>query len=294
MRSNNPIFNRSPEFNGQAGYDQRAYSQQGYPQAGYGQPGQMPGYGQQPYATDPSQWGTGEPGQGYDPGTRPMTIDSAVQKVGISVGTVIVVAMATWIFATPITDQASANLIVMLAMGGGGAAFLLSLVNSFKRVVSPPLVLLFAVAEGVALGAISGYFDLLYPGIVTGAVLGTFAAFAGTLAAYKFFNLQTSPKFRKFVVGAMFGMVALGLLSVVLSFFGSSFLAYNTGFGLIFSVVGLVLGVFMLIMDFEFIEQGVAAGIDDRESWRAAFAITVSLVWIYTNLLRILAFFSQD
>ena len=64
--------------------------------------------------------------------------------------------------------------------------------------------------------------------------------------------------------------------------------------GLLFSIVGLVLGVFMLILDFDFVEKGVAAGIDERESWRAAFAMTVSLVWIYTNLLRILAIFSQD
>jgi uncharacterized YccA/Bax inhibitor family protein len=64
--------------------------------------------------------------------------------------------------------------------------------------------------------------------------------------------------------------------------------------GLVFAVVGLVLGVFMLILDFDFVEKGVAAGIDERESWRAAFAMTVSLVWIYTNLLRILAILQQD
>ncbi len=66
------------------------------------------------------------------------------------------------------------------------------------------------------------------------------------------------------------------------------------GAGLLFSIAGLVLGVFMLILDFDFVEQGIAAGIDERESWRAAFALTVSLVWIYTNLLRILAIFSSD
>ena len=66
------------------------------------------------------------------------------------------------------------------------------------------------------------------------------------------------------------------------------------GAGLLFAIGGLVLGVFMLILDFDFVEQGIAAGVDERESWRAAFALTVSLVWIYTNLLRILAIFSQD
>ena len=66
------------------------------------------------------------------------------------------------------------------------------------------------------------------------------------------------------------------------------------GLGLLFAIAGLVLGIFMLILDFDFVEKGVAAGIDERESWRAAFALTVSLVWIYTNLLRILAIFSDN
>ena len=66
------------------------------------------------------------------------------------------------------------------------------------------------------------------------------------------------------------------------------------GAGLLFAIGGLVLGVFMLILDFDFVEQGIAAGVEERESWRAAFALTVSLVWIYTNLLRILAIFQQD
>jgi uncharacterized YccA/Bax inhibitor family protein len=93
----------------------------------------------------------------------------------------------------------------------------------------------------------------------------------------------------------MFGMVGLGLLEMVLAAFGNQIGLFGFGnLGLLFAIAGLVLGVFMLILDFDFVEQGVAAGIDERESWRAAFALTVSLVWIYTNLLRILAIFSQE
>jgi uncharacterized YccA/Bax inhibitor family protein len=148
----------------------------------------------------------------------------------------------------------------------------------------------------VALGALSKFFDVRFgDGIVTQAVIGTFAAFAGTLAAYKFFNIQVGNKFRTFVIAAMFGMVGLGLLEMVLGAFGSQIGLFGFGgIGLLFAIAGLVLGVFMLILDFDFVEQGVAAGIEERESWRAAFALTVSLVWIYTNLLRILAIFSQD
>ena len=140
------------------------------------------------------------------------------------------------------------------------------------------------------MGGLSKYFDAAYPGVVTQAVIGTFAAFAGTLAAYKFFNIQVSSRFRTFVIAAMFGMVALGLLELVLSMFGNAIGFYGFGgLGLVFAIAGLALGVFMLILDFDFVERGVATGLDERESWRAAFGITVSLVWIYTDLLRILA-----
>ncbi len=84
-------------------------------------------------------------------------------------------------------------------------------------------------------------------------------------------------------------------MEMVLGFFGNQLGLFGFGgIGLLFAIVGLVLGVFMLILDFDFVEQGVAAGIPERESWRAAFALTVALVWIYTNLLRILAIFSSD
>jgi uncharacterized YccA/Bax inhibitor family protein len=297
MRSNNPVFSRSPEFNGQS---TNAYGNQTYPGAGaaypgYGQPGQP---GQQGY-TDPATWGTGGPTAPVT--TGPMTIDSVVQKTGISLGVVIVVAAATWIFigdlgSSEAFDDNAGKLYAAL-MFGSFAAFGLSLVNSFKRVISPALVLAFCVAEGLALGAFSKFFETMLPeqGIVIQAVLGTFAAFAGTLAAYKFFDIQVTNKFRTFVIGAMFGMVALGLLEMLLSFFSADIGLFGMGaMGLIFAIAGLVLGVFMLILDFDFVEQGVAAGIPERESWRAAFALTVSLVWIYTNLLRILAILNSD
>jgi uncharacterized YccA/Bax inhibitor family protein len=281
MQSNNPVFRRSEEFN-PAGSTRQGYGQTGY--------------------TDPSTWSTGTPGQ---PGvqapvtTGPMTIDSVVQKTGITLFLVIAAAAVTWILTpevrTDATNEDIAPLIAAMTIGSL-AAFGLSLVNSFKRVISPALVMAFAVAEGIALGALSKFFDAQFGGgIVTQAVIGTFAAFAGTLAAYKFFNIQVGSKFRTFVIAAVFGMVGLSLLEVVLGLFHSELGLFGFGgVGLLFSIVGLVLGVFMLILDFDFVEQGVANGIPERESWRAAFGLTVSLVWIYTNLLRILAIFSDN
>ena len=288
MRSNNPVFNRSEEFNRASS---NAYGNQTYSAGG----ASYPGYGDA--GTDPSTWGTGTPGQVEQ---RRMTVDSVVQKTAISIALVFVAAFATWWWIGDVVDGSTIDndalaKAQMLSIVGAGGAFLLSLVNSFKRVISPALVMAFALAEGVALGAISKFFDTMYPGVVTQAVLGTFAAFAGTLAAYKFFEIKVGDRFRTFVIAGMFGMVGLGLLSLVLSMFGISTGLFGFGaLGLLMAVAGLVLGVFMLILDFDFVENGVAAGLPERESWRAAFGLTVSLVWIYTNLLRILAILRGD
>jgi uncharacterized YccA/Bax inhibitor family protein len=285
MQSNNPVFRRSEAFNGAS---TNAYGNQTYPGNGatHQAYGQAPGYDQ--------------PGTTSTTG-RPMTIDSVVQKTGISLAVVMVFATITWWYIGDIRPTAAdveRNTAILYAalMVGSLGAFGLSMVNSFKRVVSPALVIAFCALEGVALGALSKFFDAYFgDGIVTQAVIGTFAAFAGTLAAYKFFNIQVGSRFRTFVIAAMFGMVGLGLLEMVLGAFGNQLGLFGFGgIGLLFAIAGLVLGVFMLILDFDFVEQGVAAGIDERESWRAAFALTVSLVWIYTNLLRILAIFSQE
>jgi uncharacterized YccA/Bax inhibitor family protein len=294
MQSNNPVFRRSEEFHASNAYGNQTYAGNGAPHQGYGQAGY----------TDPSTWGTGTPGQaGYAQtpvDNRRMTIDSVVQKTGISLAVVIVAALATWILTPSINDTTLQNgdlggLIALMTIGSLGA-FALSLVNSFKRVVSPALVLAFCAFEGVALGGLSKFFDAQFgDGVVMGAVVGTFAAFAGTLAAYKFFNIKVGAKFRMFVIAAVFGMIGLSVMELVLSLFNAELgLFAVSGLGMVTAVLGLALGVFMLIMDFDFVEQGVANGLPERESWTAAFAMTVSLVWIYTNLLRILAFFSDN
>ena len=285
MQSNNPVFRRSEEFNSANAYGNQTYAGNG-------------GY------TDPSTWSTGAPGQPGVPGQAPvatggpMTIDGVVQKTAISLAVVILTAAATWILTPGIdadTTTADISGLIAAATIGSLAAFVLSMVNSFKRVISPALVLLFCAAEGVALGGISKVFEMAYPGVVMSAVLGTFGAFAGTLAVYKFFNIKVTDKFRRMVIAAMFGMIGISLIEVVLSLFGAEIgLFGDGGIGLIFAVLGLGLGVFMLVLDFDFVEQGVANGLPDREGWRAAFAMTVSLVWIYTNLLRILAILRGD
>ncbi len=285
MQSRNPVFARAGGFNGRG----NSYGNQTYPGNGQTHSG---------YGTNPSQWvpaagATGAPGgTGYAPtvDTGPMTIDTVVQKTGATLLVLVLTAGATWFLTGDITNPNTVASLYTLSLVGALGGFVLAMVNSFKRVVSPGLVLAYAALEGVFIGALSKVFEAQWPGVVVGAVLGTIAAFAGTLAAYKFFNITVGNKFRAWVVGAMFGFVALSLLDLVLGFFNSSF-GFN-GFGtlgLIASVVGLGLGVLMLILDFDFVERGIAAGLPERESWRAAFGLTVTIVWIYIELLRILA-----
>jgi uncharacterized YccA/Bax inhibitor family protein len=280
MHSSNPVFARSEGFNGRGStnaYGNQTYAGSGMTYPGYGTP-----------QTDPSTWSTGAPGQPTAIDRGRMTIDSVVQKTGITLGLVALTAALTWVFMPE-------RLLGMAWLGGAFAGLGLALVLSFKRTVSPGLVLAYAVAEGLFLGAVSKTFESLYDGVVIGAVVGTVAAVAGTLAAYKFFNIQVGTKFRKWVVAAMFGFVAVTLLDFVLGLFGNAIGINGFGtLGLVMSFVGLGIGVLMLILDFDFVERGIAAGLPEVESWRAAFGLTVTIIWIYIEILRILAILRGD
>ena len=294
MQSSNPVFRRSEGFNGRSAVGSQRYAGNGISYPAYGTPPTPPSAGA------PSAWGTGTPSGPY-PGTQVdqgrMTIDSVVQKTGFTLGIVVVFAIATWALTGDITDPNAAGALYLVSMVGAFGGFALAMVNSFKRVISPGLVLAYAAFEGLFVGAFSKVIEGAfgdpqngYPGLVLGAVVGTFAAVAGTLAAYKFFDIKVGQKFRTWVVAAMFGFVALSLLDFVLQIFGTGF-GFNGfgGMGLLASIVGLGLGVLMLILDFDFVERGIAAGLPERESWRAAFGLTVTIIWIYIEMLRILA-----
>lgn len=278
MQSNNPVFNRAEGFNGRGAATTRS--------------------------NDPSQWKIDLDGSASQPGpthtstgrgTGLMTIESTVEKTAISLGVVVLVAAVTWFMTPDLTVDSNAFATIgLLAMVGAIAGFGLSMVNSFKKVVSPALVLAFAAAEGVFVGAFSKIISAYVgdPTIVFQAVLATMVAFGATLGAYKFFNIQVTDKFRKVVTISLFAFVGVMLVNFVLSLTGvleqGGLRGFNT-LGLVVSAIAVVLGVFMLIMDFDFVERGVEAGLPERESWRAAFGLTVTLVWLYIEILRILA-----
>ncbi|MGJ9421231.1 Bax inhibitor-1/YccA family protein [Aeromicrobium sp. CF3.5] len=279
MKSSNPVFARSAEFNGRGGAAAKT-------------------------ASDPSQWQVDLTGEGNPThtaaGTGRMTIETVVEKTAITLGVLVVAAAVTWFLIGDVAaDQASLNRAMAFAFGGAMIGFGLAMVNSFKKVISPGLVLAYAAVEGVFVGAFSKVISTYVgdPTIVFQAVLATMVAFGGTLAAYKFFNIQVTDKFRKVMMIAMFSFVGVMLVNMVLSLTGvlesGGLRGFNT-LGLVVSAIAVVLAVFMLILDFDYVEKGIAAGAPERESWRAAFGLTVTLVWLYIEILRILAILRGD
>jgi uncharacterized YccA/Bax inhibitor family protein len=286
MRSNNPVFNNSPAFNGQGA---NAYGNQTYPGAAYPAPGQQ--YG------DPSSWGTGTPGAPVQT-DRALTIDDVVQKTGISLGVVVLVAAALWFGTGDITttDGNYGTLIGLTAVGMIGG-LIIGLVAAFKKsMLSPGLVLAYAALEGLFMGGISKVIQAQVESpIVMQAILGTIFAAGGMLAAYKFFNIKIGDKFRRGFIAASFGFLGLALLEMVLSAFGNGLgLFGDGGMGFVFALAGLGFGVVGLLLDFDMVERGIAAGVSQRFAWTAAFGLTASLVMVYFYLLRLLAILNQD
>jgi len=227
-----------------------------------------------------------------------MTLDDVLTKTAITVGATIVVAVLT-VWAT------FAGLIPVPVLLGAGvvcglATIIFAFVVALRRKVGPAVAIPFAILEGFFIGAISLLFEMYYPGIVLQAVLATFVAAGMTLAAFRFGGFRLSSKVRKIVTMSMMAFVGVALVNLVLALTG---VGGGLGLGLfpgptgavsgwawIAALVGVVLAVFSLIDDFQYIEQGIANRAPASESWRAAYGLTVTLVWLYVNLLRILSY----
>jgi uncharacterized YccA/Bax inhibitor family protein len=169
--------------------------------------------------------------------------------------------------------------------------FGLAMVCIFRPKSSPFLAPLYAIAEGVFLGVISKAFEIRWDGIVFQAVLATIAVFFGTLALYVFGVVKVTRKFRMVVIGATVGVFLLYLFSWILSILGVDMVFWNepSAFGIAFSVVVCVIASLNLFLDYEFISQASKAGAPKYMEWFGAFGIMVTLVWLYLEMLRLLA-----
>ena len=279
--SSNPVFRSLPKQQG------------GYAQFGTGIAGatQQVGYQAEPYTTYPPQTGV----------SRPMTIDDVVTKTGITLGVLSVVAVISY-FIVGGNPSLAMPFTLVGALGGLG----LVLVATFGRKQdNPAIVLSYAALEGLFLGAISWVFgnvvvaDGNAGALITQAVLGTTGVFFGMLVVYKTGAIRVTPKFTRFLVAGMVGVLVLMLGNLVLGMFG---VGGGEGMGLrsggplaiIFSLVCIGLAAFSFLVDFDSADQMIRAGAPEKAAWGVALGLTVTLVWLYIEILRLLSYFQQD
>jgi len=171
-------------------------------------------------------------------------------------------------------------------------ALVAALVTAFKPKMARFTGLVYAAAEGVVLGVVSHLYDLQFDGIVVQAVLGTLGVFVVMLVLFGLRVLRATPRFTKGVVAATFGVFFIYLIGFVASLFGVDLGFWGTSgspLGIIISVVVCIIAALNLILDFEFIEQGTKQGLPAYMDWYAGFGLMVTLVWLYLEMLRLLA-----
>lgn len=220
--------------------------------------------------------------------TGRMTLDDVVVRSALVFGVLVAAAGATFTLLKP--QQFG---IVLLAMIVG---LVLGLVNSFKRTPSPALILAYGVFEGVFVGGISKYYEAAFNGIVAQAVLGTLAAFATMLVLYRSRRIRVTPKFTRVLIIAVTSYFVFGLVHLLGVMFGwwASVYAGGGALALGLSALGVVLASLFLVLDFDYVEQGIRNGLPQQYAWQAAFGLVVTLVWLYLEILRLISILRQD
>ncbi|MEC7356399.1 MAG: Bax inhibitor-1/YccA family protein [Planctomycetota bacterium] len=221
-----------------------------------------------------------------DSSAQRMTLQGTVAKTGILLAVVLTGAIFGW----RLLSLAPAS-VLPATFGGAIVGFLLAMVIMFKPKTSPYLAPVYALAEGVFLGALSGFMQTIYPGIVLPAILLTFGVAGSLLAAYASGLVRATENFKLGIMAATGGIAIVYLATFVLGFMGIQ-IPYIHGSGLIgigFSLVVVVIAALNLVLDFDFIEKGVENGAPKYMEWYASFGLLVTLVWLYLELLRLLA-----
>lgn len=222
--------------------------------------------------------------------TGRMTYEDTIVKTLISFAILVAGAAVGWVIPS--------LMLPALIVG-----FVLALVNIFKKKPSPALVIAYAAVEGVALGGISVMFNTLYDGIVTQAIVGTLAVIGVTLFLFLSGKFRATPRMTKIVSMAMIGYLVFSLVNMVLMMTGvlegmtwgmRSASIMGIPLGLILGVVVVFLAAYSLVMDFESIKVGVERGAPAAYAWQGAFGIMLTVVWLYTEILRMLAIARGD
>lgn len=266
MASSNPAFNNSPAFSPRASKAAELYQ----PQTQDLTAQQLTELYSRPSATPTD--------------TDRMTYEDTIVKTVVSFAFLLAGAGVGWF-------------VPALLLPAAIVGFVLALVNIFKKKPSPALVLSYAAVQGVFIGAITMFFETIWPGIAVQAVLGTLVVVGVTLALFASGKIRASAKATKIFLIAMVGYVVFSLINFGLMAFGVTDQAFGLRSVEIFGIpLGAILGVLVIIMaayslvlDFDSIQTGVQRGAPRIYGWQGAFGIMVTVIWLYLEILRLLA-----
>ncbi len=281
--TSNPVFRSMPKQQG------------GYAQFGAGMAGATQQVGQA-YQADPYL-------DQRAAVSRPLTIDDVVTKTGITLGVLSVTAIISYFLVANDPSHALAGPFTFIGAFGGLALVLIATFG--RKQDNPAIVLSYAALEGLFLGAISFMLAAVTVGasnagaLIGQAVLGTLGVFFGMLVVYKTGAIRVTPKFTRMVVAALFGVLALMIGNLVLGMFG---VGGGEGMGLrsggplaiVFSLVCIGIAAFSFLIDFDAADQMIRAGAPEKAAWGVALGLTVTLVWLYLEILRLLSYFQSD
>jgi uncharacterized YccA/Bax inhibitor family protein len=226
--------------------------------------------------------------EGVAYGQEAMTIQGTVNKTGVLL--LCSILTATWTWNTFLHSRSPESVMGPLVLGAIGG-FVVAIVTVFKKNWAPITAPLYALLEGLVLGGISAMFELRFPGLPIQAVSLTFGVLIVMLLAYRSGLIPVTDKLRLGIVAATGGIAVFYFAEFILGFFGIHFTTINgsSPIGIGFSLVVVVIASLNLVLDFDFIERGARAGAPKYMEWYGAFGLMVTLIWLYLEILRLLA-----
>lgn len=266
MALNNPAFSSSPAFNGK-----------GVPAVPTPTAEQLQAQFDLPSAPPPAA-------------AEPMTVEGTVWVSFANFGILLVAAAIGWV-TVPMAPY--------LWAGAALVGFVLALVNIFRKEPSPPLILAYAAVQGLFLGGISAFYEAVYPGIVSQAVLATFVVVGVTLALFASGKIRASKRATKIFLVAMIGYLLFSVINLFVLMFGpananpwgvrgADIPGTDIPLGLVLGALAVLLGAYSLVLDFDFIQKGVQQRVPKKYAWTGAFGIMVTVIWLYLEILRML------
>ncbi|UCH98709.1 MAG: Bax inhibitor-1/YccA family protein [Candidatus Aminicenantes bacterium] len=233
---------------------------------------------------------------GYAEGTNQMTLQGTVNKTLIMMALLLIAASFTWRMFFSATSAANpaegARAVMPWMIGGVIGGLIVALITIFKKTAAPITAPIYAILEGLFLGALSSFMEARFPGIVIQAVALTFGTLFALLFLYKSRIIKPTENFKLGVVAATGGIFLVYLVTMILRLFGVGYISFIHGsgtVGILFSLFVVVIAALNLVLDFDFIETGTTQGAPKYMEWYGAFGLMVTLVWLYIEILRLLA-----